>query len=245
MVPAECWIGLFAAISIDPDRAIRRCSSGTNSAAGRPRAVAAATPLKQQSRPHATSQMHWATRICEPTPALPLADGRALARSADRALTPAVGKRQRRAAQSAAPAVAAQLVVDGLCPEVRSGVSSRSRTSDNGNAKLLEGAYYVALDRGRPSPDPASPSRFAVPLWRAVLRYWVGVMLVVALERQNPFGDPADNLAWFLPLAATVGGVAAMAIAWLSRLQTPDRRVLYSAWSVSAISALFSPGSSA
>jgi len=36
-----------------------------------------------------------------------------------------------------------------------------------------------------------------------------------------------------------LGAAAALAVAWFSELRTPDRRVLYSAWSASAIAAAF------
>ena len=101
------------------------------------------------------------------------------------------------------------------------------RKDSTGHA--LFGEDYFALHRNGSGPLSQSSVRFAVPLWRAVLRYWVGVLIVVAVFGTEFRGHPASSTTWPVPVVAIFGGAAAVGVAWFSKLTTPDRRPLYSA----------------
>jgi len=111
---------------------------------------------------------------------------------------------------------------------------SKDRAGD-----ALFGEDHFAVHRNGSAPVSQPSERFAVPLWRAVLRYWVGVLIVCVVGWNRASGHAGAGGTWLLPLLAMVGGIAALAIAWLSKLRTPDRRLLYSAWGASAIVAVF------
>lgn len=85
-------------------------------------------------------------------------------------------------------------------------------------------------------PEPV-PARFAGPLWRAVLRFWLGALIlsvVVFVEATlgdgGGLGNGSESHAWLVPVATVLGGAAALMIAWRSELVAPDRRVVYSVW---------------
>ncbi len=112
------------------------------------------------------------------------------------------------------------------------------------------GSITVRLPVRRAS---AAGTRYRVPLWRAVLRYWCGALILAtfawwnALGRGGHVGGPsAEPLAWLIPLVTVVGGLAALGTSWLSGLIVRDRRVLFSAWSacgaVAGVTALLRPG---
>jgi len=111
---------------------------------------------------------------------------------------------------------------------------SKDRAGD-----ALFGEDYFAVHRNGSAPVSHPSERFAVPLWCAVLRYWVGVLIVCVVGWNRASGHAGAGGRWLLPVLAMVGGIAALTIAWLSKLRTPDRRLLYSAWSASAIVAAF------
>jgi hypothetical protein len=111
--------------------------------------------------------------------------------------------------------------------------------SNDGAGDTLFGEDYFALHRNGSAPVSRPSERFAVPLWRAVLRYWVGVLIVSEVAWNHAGGPAPAGNRWLLPLLAVLGGVVALTIAWLSNLRTPDRRLLYSAWSASAVVAAF------
>jgi hypothetical protein len=81
------------------------------------------------------------------------------------------------------------------------------------------------------------PARFAGPLWRAVLRFWLGALILsvvvfveATLGNGGGLGNGSESHAWLVPVATVLGGAAALLIAWRSGLVTPDRRVVYSVW---------------
>jgi hypothetical protein len=88
----------------------------------------------------------------------------------------------------------------------------------------------------RQLPQDVDP-RFAGPLWRAVLRFWLGalalsiaVWLEATLGNGGGLGHASEPHAWLVPVATFAGGLAALIIARASGLVARDRRVLYSAW---------------
>ena len=91
--------------------------------------------------------------------------------------------------------------------------------------------------------------RYSVPLWRAVLRYWCGTLILATLALWNALGrnghiggDRAEPHAWLIPVVTVIGGLVALLVARSSRLAARDRRVLFSAWSASGVlGVLFAP----
>ncbi len=81
------------------------------------------------------------------------------------------------------------------------------------------------------------PARFAGPLWRAVLRFWLGALVLsvvvwaeATLGNGGGLGNGSESHAWLVPVATVAGGIVALLIAWRSGLVAPDRRVVYSVW---------------
>ena len=104
----------------------------------------------------------------------------------------------------------------------------------------------MAGDGGIQLPQDVDP-RFGGPLWRAVLRFWLGaqvlsvvVWLEATLGHGGGLGHGSESNAWLVPVASFAAGLAALIIARASGLVAQDRRVLYSAWMApAAVAGLF------
>jgi hypothetical protein len=88
----------------------------------------------------------------------------------------------------------------------------------------------------RPRP-PAVEAKFGGPLWRAVVRFWLGALILslaiwaeATLGNGGGLGNGSEPHAWLVPVATFVGGLLALLIALATGFVVTDRRVLYSAW---------------
>jgi hypothetical protein len=90
----------------------------------------------------------------------------------------------------------------------------------------------------------------AEPLWRVVLRFWLGALILAALvwldamfDRRGKIGGPgSEPHAYLIPIATLLGGAAALGIASRTRIVVADRRSLYLWWTAPAVAAVLLTG---